>query len=103
MGKLEFSFNGPWCILGSADGGLYNIEYCHHPNWQMKKHAADITPYPAELIPFEQINSPNTQYSQLHKATDPHPFKEAGISSFLPLQPYKVIAKFLNIGNHTDF
>ncbi len=69
----------------------------------MKKHAADLTPYPTELIPFKPINSPNTQYSQLHKAIDPNPFKDAGISGFLPPQPFKVPAKFLKIGNHTDF
>ncbi len=66
-------------------------------------HVSHPTPYPTELIPFEPINGPNTQYSQLHKAIDPHLFKEAGISGFLPLQQFKVPAKFLNIGNHTDF
>jgi hypothetical protein len=69
----------------------------------MKKHVTDLTLYPAGLIPFKLINGPNTQYSQLHKAIDPCPFKEAGISGFLPLQPFKVPAKFLNVGNHTDF
>jgi hypothetical protein len=103
VGKLEFSFTGPWQIISSADGGLYNIEYCHHPTQWIKKHTADLTPYPAELIPFEPINGPNTQYSQLLKAIDPHPFKEAGISGFLPPQPFKVPAMFLNVCNHTDF
>jgi hypothetical protein len=69
----------------------------------MKKHVADLTPYPAELIPFEPINGPDTKYSQLYKAIEPHPFKEADISGFLPPQPFKVPAKFLNVSNHTDF
>ena len=103
VGKLKFSFMGPWRVIGSAGDRSYNIEHCHHPTQQMKKQAADLTPYPAELIPFEPINSPNTQYSQLHRAIDPHPFKEAGNSGFLPLQPFKVPAKFININNHTDF
>jgi hypothetical protein len=103
VSKLEFSFTGPWQIISSADGGLYNIEHCHCPTWWMKKHTADLTPYPAELIPFKPINGPDSQYSQLHKAIDPHPFKEAGISGFLPLQPFKVPVKLLNGGNHTDF
>jgi hypothetical protein len=55
------------------------------------------------LIPFEPKNIPQTQYSQFHKAIDLHLFKEAGISGFFPPQPFKVPAKFLNIGNHTDF
>jgi hypothetical protein len=61
-GKLDFSFTGPWRIIGSADGGSYNIEHCHHPYWRMKKNVADLTPYPAELIPFEPIKGPITQY-----------------------------------------
>jgi hypothetical protein len=31
VGKLEFSLTGPWQIISSADGGLYNTEHCHHP------------------------------------------------------------------------
>ncbi len=81
VGKLEFSFTSPWRIIGSADSGLYNIEHCRHPNWRMKKHAADLTPHPAELIPFEPINGPDTQYSQLCKAIDPHPFKVLNIDA----------------------
>jgi hypothetical protein len=69
----------------------------------MKKHAADLTPYPAKIIPFKLVGGPNTQYSQLHKAINPHPFKEAGISDFLPLQPFRVLAKFINVRNYTDF
>jgi hypothetical protein len=79
VGKFEFFFTGLWQDIDSADSGSYNIEHCHHPSWRMKKHAADLTPYPAELIPFESVNSPDTQYSQLHKAIYPYPFKEAGI------------------------
>jgi hypothetical protein len=103
VGKLEFSFIGLWQIKSSAGGGLYSIEHFHHPTWQMKKHIADLTSYPAEIIPFKPINGPDTQYSQLHKAIDPHPFKEAGISCFFPPQPFKVPVKFLNVNNHTDF
>jgi hypothetical protein len=103
VGKLKFSFMGPWRVIGSAGDRSYNIEHCHHPTQQMKKHATDLTPYPAELIPFEPVASPDTQYSQLHKAIDPHPFKEAGISDFLPLQPFTVPTKFINVNNYTDF
>jgi hypothetical protein len=89
-GKLEFSFTGLWRVIGSADGGSYK-----HPTWW--------SPYPAELIPFKPVDGPNTQYSQLHKAVNPHPFKEAGMSGFLPPQPFTVPAKFINVENCTDF
>jgi hypothetical protein len=98
VGKLEFFSLDP-----SGLSILHNIKHCHHPTWRMKKHAADLTPYPAELIPFEPIDGPDTQYSQLHKAIDPHPCKVAGISGFLPPQPFKVSAKFIDISNYTDF
>jgi hypothetical protein len=41
--------------------------------------------------------------SQIHKAINHHPFKEAGISGFLPLQPFRVPAKFINVSSYTDF
>jgi hypothetical protein len=37
IGKLKFSFTGPWWVIGSADGGSYNIELFHHPTWHMMK------------------------------------------------------------------
>ncbi len=103
VGKLKFSFTGPWRVLGSAVGGSYNIEHCYHPTQRMKKHTADLAPYLAELIPFKPIDGPDTQYSQLHKVINPHLFKEAGISGFLPPQPFRVPAKFINVSNYTDF
>jgi hypothetical protein len=95
--KLEFSFPGPWQIIDSALSGSYNIEHCHHPNRRMKKHAANLTPYPVELIPFEPVHRPDTEYSQLHKAIKPHPFKAAGINRFLRPKPFQVPAKFLSV------
>jgi hypothetical protein len=103
IGKLKFSFNDSWQVVASAHGGSYKIKHCHHPTRRMKKRAADLTPYPAEIICFEPINGLDTQYSHLHKAMGPHPFEAAGISGFLPPQPFKVPAKFIDIGNYKDF
>jgi hypothetical protein len=58
IGKLEFSFTGPWWVIDSADGGSYNNKHCHHPTWCMKKQAPDLTPYPAELIPLNPSMAP---------------------------------------------
>ncbi len=57
----------------------------------------------AELIPFEPNDGPDTQYSQLHKAVNPHPFNKAGILGFLPPQLSKVPAHFIDAGDYTDF
>jgi hypothetical protein len=43
-----------------------------------------------ELILFQPVNGANTQYGQLYKPISAHPFKEAGIKGFAPIQPYKV-------------
>jgi hypothetical protein len=46
VGKLEFSFTCPWRIIGSADGGPYNIEHWHHTNWQIKSMLLTSHPIP---------------------------------------------------------
>ena len=60
IGKLEYKFTGPWCIVESLAGGSYAINHCLHPKRFNKKHASDLTPYPAELIPFEPIDGADT-------------------------------------------
>ena len=55
-----------------------------------KKHASDFSPYPVELIPFQPVDWADTLYGQLYKPISAHPFKEAGIKEFAPIQPYKV-------------
>ncbi len=39
-------------------------------------------PYPPELIPFQPVNEPDNQYSQLYKPIGKSPYKEAGIKGF---------------------
>ena len=40
-----------------------------------------------ELIPFQPVNGADTRYGQLYKPISAHPFKEAGIKGFAPIQP----------------
>ena len=98
VGKLEFAFTGPWRILEALHGGSYSIEHCHNEKQRDKKHAADLTPYPQELIPFAPVDGADTRYGQLHKPIGEHPFKEAGIKGFTPTSPFKVPASYLNVG-----
>jgi hypothetical protein len=42
------------------------------------------------LIPFQPVNEPDTQYGQIYKPISAHPFKEAGLKGFSPLQPFKL-------------
>jgi hypothetical protein len=103
IGKLEYKFTGPWCIVESLAGGSYAINHCLHPKRFDKKHASDLTPYPAELIPFELIDGADTRYGQLYRPIGANPFKEAGLKGFSPPAPYQVAQLFLNIGDFKDF
>jgi hypothetical protein len=65
VSKLKFAFTGPWQMMVDLPGGFYAIKHCHHPN-QDKKHALSLTPYPNNLIPFQPIDGPDSQFSQLY-------------------------------------
>ena len=75
VGKLEYAYTGPWKITADLHGGSYAIEHCHHPGRKDKKHASGLTPYPDSLVPFEPVDGPDTQYSQLYRPIGAHPFK----------------------------
>jgi hypothetical protein len=94
---------GPWQIVESLYNGLYSIAYCLHPKRFEKKHASDLTPYPAELIPFEPVDGADTRYGQLYQPIGANPFKEAGLKGFEPPAPFQVAQHFLDIGNFKDF
>ena len=76
--KLMHPFTGPWRIVKSLPGASYEIEFCSKPSRCDKKHAADLSPYPPELIPFEPLDSADNRYGQLHKRIGTSPYKEAG-------------------------
>jgi hypothetical protein len=68
-----------------------------------KKHASNLSPYPLELIPFQPLDGSDTWYGQLHKPITAHPFKEAGINGFNPIQPFKISANFLTTAKFLEF
>jgi len=70
---------------------------------QEKKHAADRSPYPVELIPLHPVDGADSRYGQLYKPIGLHPFKEAGIKGFAPLKPFKVAANLATTGRCTKF
>jgi hypothetical protein len=103
IGKLEYKLIGPWRIVESLHGSSYSIAYCLHPKRFEKKHASDLTPYPAELISFEPIDGADTQYGQLYWPIGANPFKEAGLKGFDPPAPFQVAQLFLDVGDFKDF
>jgi hypothetical protein len=88
--KLQFAFTGPWQITALLKGASYKLEHCQKPGHKEKKHTSDLSPYPLELIPFQPVDGADTHYGQLYKPISARPFKEARITGFTPIQPYKV-------------
>jgi hypothetical protein len=91
--KLQFVFTGPWCVRAILKGASYKLEHCHNSSCKEKKHALDLSPYPPELVPFQPVDGADTRFGQLYKPISAHPFTEAGIKGFSPIQPYKVAAQ----------
>ncbi len=96
-------FTSPWCVVESLDGGSYSISHCLHPKRFEKKHASDLTPYPAELIPFEPVNGADTRYGQLYQPIGANPFKEAGLMGFSTPAPFRAAQHFLEVGDFKEF
>jgi hypothetical protein len=90
-------------VIASLHGSSYLLEHCHNAACKENKHAADLAPYPPEMIPFEPVDGADTRYGQLYKPIGEHPFKEAGIKGFTPPSPFQVPANFLDIGDFKDF
>ena len=88
--KLQYAFTGPWRVTASLPGASYKLEHCDKTLKKEKKHASDLSPHPTELIPFQPVDGADTRYGQIYKPISAHPFKEAGIKGFTPIQPFKV-------------
>ncbi len=78
VNKLTYPFTGPWYIVANLHGASYELKHCSSKSRE-KKHASDLSPYPAELIPFQQLDGADNQYGQLYRKIKEHPCKEAGI------------------------
>ncbi len=101
--KLAYIFNGPWHITTILRGALFELKHCSTPHRKEKKHASNLSPYPLELIPFQQLDGSKIWYGQLHKSITAPPFKEAGINGFGLIQPFKISANFLTADQVSEF
>ncbi len=103
VNKLTYAITGPWRITAILKGASYELEHCCTPHRKEKKHASDLSPYPLKLILFQPLDGSDTRYGQLHKLIMAHPFKEAGITGFNPIKPFKISANFLRTDQVLDF
>lgn len=101
VGKLMNAFTGPWRVISKLDGGSYKLQHCVHANKYDKKHAAHMSPYPEQLVPFEPMDGPDNRFSQLYKNIQKNPYEDAGIKGFEPIEPYKLSPTHF-VGTHKD-
>jgi hypothetical protein len=66
VNKLSYPFTGPWQIISKLHGASYEIKHCTSKA-RDKKHASDLSPYPAELIPFCPLDGADNQFGQLYR------------------------------------
>ena len=92
---MQYAFTGPWVIKAQLQGASYELLHCSAAGKVEKKHTADLSPYPVELIPFHPVDGLDSRFGQLYKPIALHPFKEAGIKGFTPPKLFKVAANLL--------
>ena len=88
VGKLMDAWTGPRKITSKAKGSSYNIE--HHDTKRVgKRHAAHISPFPLELLPFLPVDGPDNRFGQIHRPIQKDAYQNAGIKGFVPPVPIK--------------
>jgi len=78
------------------NGASYALEHAKFPNKTDKKHASDLSLYPAKLIAFEPMDGLDTFYGQLYKPISStalneyrKSYDEACLLGFTLLSPYR--------------
>ena len=82
------SYTGPWNITGKIKGSSHDLE--HRDTKKIgKRHAAHISPYTQELLPFLPIDGADNRYGQIYTPIKADPYMNSGIKGFQPSQPFK--------------
>ena len=75
------SYTGPWEIIEKAAGSSYTLR--HHDTVKLgKRHAAHLSLFPRELLPFPPVDGVDNRYGQLHVAIQTDPYNTAGVKGF---------------------
>ena len=87
---------GPWEVTGIEHGSSYALR--HVVSGKIgKSHAAHLSPFPPQLIPFRPLQGPDNTYGQMNKGFEDNPYKDASIRGFAPFEPYKEAPSALNL------
>ena len=89
VGKLMDNYTGPWEIISKLKGSSYEIKH-----WDKgivsKRHAAHLSPFPDQLLPFMLADAPDNRFGQIFTPIQKNPYHEnAGLKGFTPAQPFK--------------
>ena len=71
--KLSYPFTGPWRIIAALQGASYEIEHFSTKKRE-KRHASDLSPYPAELLPLQPLDGADNQFGQINRKITDDPF-----------------------------
>ena len=91
VGKLMEPYTVPWIIHRKRKGSSYDIEHVESKKIG-KRHAAHLSPFPDQLLPFLPVDGPDNVYGQLNSPIKKSPYENAGLKGFLPHQPHKSVA-----------
>ena len=89
--KIMQPYTGPWVIRRKLRGSSYEIEHVESKNIG-KRHAAHLSPYPDQLLPFLPVDGSDNVYGQLNSPITKDPYLNAGLKGFQPNQTHKSYA-----------
>ena len=91
--KVMNSYTGPWETDNKATSSSYELQH-RDTGKPSKRHAAHLSHFPREILPFIPVDGADNRYGQLHVPIQSDPYKNAGIKGFKPSQPF--IFTYLN-------
>ena len=95
------SYTGPWIVTEKLKGSSYSIKH-RDSGIVSKRHAAHLSPFPDELLPFLPVDGPDNQYGQIHTPLKKSSYLNAGLKGFKPCQPHKTAASTTLLVAHKD-
>ena len=81
-------FTGHWRITCKLHGSSYEMEHMQ-THTVTKWHAAHLSPFPLELLPFKPADGADNRYGQIYTPIRVDPYSDTKINGFTPNQHFK--------------
>ena len=82
-------YTGPWAVSSKLKGSSYEIKRADNGAIG-KRHAAHVSSYPDQLLPFLPVDGPDNQLGQIYTPIQKDPYMNAGLKCFKPAEPFKL-------------